>query len=124
MNVVRKYMDLSNLQTSANYNQYNITNKRNTIPDYIANNMPNGLVKISEPQNNKNIENNLKNTDLRQIYSPRFAPSSGSLTESFLRSRSNMSPIFRFNEAATKYEMVSVAPISLTKIKRNIDLII
>ena len=117
-------MELSNLQTSTNYTQYNISNSRTNIPEFIANNMPNGLVKISEPQNNKNIENNLKNTDLRQIYSPRFAPSSGSLTENFLKSRSNSTPIFRFNEAATKYEMVSVAPIHLSKIKKNIDLMI
>ena len=117
-------MDLSNLQTSNYYNQYNISNNRTNIPNYIANNMPNGLVKISEPQNNKNIENNLKNTDLRQIYSPRFAPSSGSLTENFLKSRSNMSPIYRFNEAATKYEMVSMAPINLNNIKKNIDLML
>ena len=117
-------MDPLNLQTSNYYNQYNISNNRTNIPNYIANNMPNGLVKISEPQNNKNIENNLKNTDLRQIYSPRFAPSSGSLTENFLKSRSNMSPIFRFNEAATKYAMVSIAPTQLSNIKKNIDLML
>ena len=117
-------MELSNLQTTTNYNQYNISNNRTNISERFANSMPNGLVRISEPQINKNIEHNLKNTDLRQVYSTRNAPSSGSLTESFLKSRSNMSPIFRFNEAATKYEMISAPPIHLTKIKRNIDLII
>ena len=108
-------MDSLNLQTSNNYNQYNTNNSRINIPDYTAKAMPNGLIKIAEPQYNKNIENNIKNSDLRQIYSPRFAPSSGSLTESFLKSRSIMSPIFRFNEAATKYEMVSISPTNLTK---------
>ena len=115
-------MELSNLQTSNNYNQFDNSNYRTNIPEYTAKAMPNGLIKIAEPQNNKNLENNLKNSDLRQIYSPRFAPSSGSLTESFLKSRSNMSPIFRFNEAATKYEMVSVSPLNLNKIKKNIDI--
>ena len=117
-------MELSNLQTTTNYNQYTISNNRTNMPESIANSMPNGLVRINEPQNNKNIEHNLRNTDLRQVYSARYAPSSGSLTENFLKSRSNMSPIFRFNEAATKYEMISTPPIHLTKIKRSIDLII
>ena len=117
-------MELSSLQTSYNYNQNNTSNYRTNIPEYTAKAMPNGLLKIAEPQNNKNLENNIKNTDLRQIYSPRFAPSSGSLTESFLKSRSNMSPIFRFNEAATKYEMISAPPINLNKIKKNIDIFI
>ena len=117
-------MELSNLQHSTSYNQYNINSIRTNISESVANSMPNGLVTITEPQNNKNIEHNLRNTDLRQVYSTRYAPSSGSLTESFLKSRSNMSPIFRFNEAATKYEMISAPPINLTKIKKNIDLVI
>jgi len=117
-------MELSNTQTTTNFNQYRMNNIRSNISENVANNMPNGLVKVFEPQNSKNIENNIKNSELRQIYSPRFAPSSGSLTENFLKSRSNLTPIFIFNEASTKYEMVSVAPISLTKIKRNIDIII
>tara|TARA_B100001059_G_C17270586_1_gene303414 strand:- start:95 stop:448 length:354 start_codon:yes stop_codon:yes gene_type:complete len=117
-------MEPTNIQTNTNFNQFRINNFRSNIPDNVANNMPNGLVKVSEPQNNKNIDNNIKNSNLRQIYSPRFAPSSGSLTENFLKSRSNLTPIFRFNEASIKYEMISVAPINLTKIKRNIDLII
>ena len=117
-------MELSNLQTATAYNQYNVNSNRINITESVANSMPNGLVRITEPKNNKNIEHNLRNTDLRQVYSARYAPSSGSLTESFLKSRSNMSPIFRFNEAATKYEMISAPPINLTKIKKNIDLII
>jgi len=59
-----------------------------------------------------------------QIYTPRLAPSTGSLTESFLKSRSNMSPIYRFNEAATKYHMTSLAPTFLKQIKNNVDIVI
>ena len=114
-------MDFLNVQPNFNYSSYN---NRTNIPETLANSMPNGLLRISQPTNNKNIEHNLKNSDLRQVYSPRFAPSSGSLTENFLKSRSNFSPIFRFNEAATKYEMVSVPPTHLSKIKKNIDLIL
>ena len=106
------------------YNNFSIRNVRKDLPDNVANSVPNGLVKISEPQNNKNVNNNLKNTSLRQIYVPKLAPSSGSLTENFLKSRARLSPIFRFNEMASKYEMVSVAPITLNQVKKNINLVI
>ena len=110
--------------TISNYTQYSTSNYSTSFKDKVANNMPNGIIKVAEPQNTKNLSNNIKNTDLRQVYTPRLAPSSGSLTVSFLKSRSNMSPIYRFNEAATKYEMTSVSPIFLKQIKKTIDLII
>ena len=107
-----------------NHNQYSINTYNTNMSDKLANNMPNGLLRVAETQINRNIENNLKNTDLRQIYTPRLAPSTGSLTDNFLKSRSNMSPIYRFNEAATKYQMTSVAPTFLKQIKNNVDLVI
>ena len=108
-----------NNNTSYSTNTYNAINS-----DKLANNMPNGLLRVAETQINRNIENNLKNTNLRQIYTPKLAPSTGSLTESFIKSRSNMSPIYRFNEAATKYQMTSVAPTFLKQLKNNVDLVI
>ena len=42
-------MELSNLQTTTNYNQYNISNNRSNITESIANSMPSGLVRINEP---------------------------------------------------------------------------
>ena len=114
----------TNIHPINNPNQHLISANINSMSDKLANSMPNGLLRVAETQTNRNIENNLKNTDLRQIYTPRFAPSAGSLTESFLKSRSNMSPIYRFNEAATKYQMTSVAPTFLKQIKNNVDLVI
>ena len=106
------------------HSQYSINTYNTNMSDKLANNMPNGLLRVAETQINRNIENNLKNTNLRQIYTPKLAPSTGSLTESFLKSRSNMSPIYRFNEAATKYQMTSTSPLFLKQIKSNIDLVI
>src|SRR5210317_2252047 len=107
-----------------NLNQYSINTYNTNMSDILANNMLNGLLRVAETQINRNIENNLKNTNLRQIYAPKLAPSSGSLTESFLKSRANMSPVYRFNEAATKYQMTSIAPIFLKQLKNSVDLVI
>ena len=117
-------MNVFNSQVSHNLNQYSISNTNTNLSDKLANNMPNGLVRITEPKDTKFIANNVRNTDLRQIYSPRLAPSTGSFTENFLKSRSNLSPVFKFNEAATRYQMTSVPPTFLKQIKHNIDLII
>ena len=114
----------TNIHPINNPNQYLISAKNNNISDNTANNMPNSLLRVAETQTNRNIENNLKNTNLRQIFTPKLAPSNGSLTESFLKSRSNMSPVYRFNEAATKYQMTSVAPTFMKQIKNNVDLVI
>ena len=117
-------MNIPNIQPISIYNQHLTRNISANLSDRVANSMPNGLVTVSEPQHNKNLNNNLNNANLRQIYSPKLAPSSGSLTENFIKSRSNLSPVYRFNEAATKYEMTSVAPIFLKQLKKNVDLII
>ena len=118
-------MITTNIHPINNPNQHLIsTNNINNISDKLANSMPNSLLRVSEIQTNRNIENNIKNTNLRQIYTPKLAPSTGSLTESFLKSRSNMSPLYRFNEAATKYQMTSVAPTFLKQLKNNVDLVI
>lgn len=117
-------MDIINSQTSNSYNNYSLGSNNYRSSEKTANNMPNGLIKVPEVQNNKNITNNLDGLDLRQIYSTRLAPSSGSMTVNFLKARSNLSPIFKFNEAATRYEMISSAPLTFTEIKKSIDIMI
>ena len=117
-------MNVINAPINYNLNQYSLNNMTTKISDQLANNMPNGLLRVTEPKDTKFLSNNIKNTNLRQIYSPRLAPSSGSFTENFLKSRSNLSPVFKFNEAATRYQMTSVPPTFLRQIKSNIYLII
>ena len=53
-------MDFLNVQPNFNYSSYN---NRTNIPETLANSMPNGLLRISQPSDNKNIEHNLKNSD-------------------------------------------------------------
>ena len=117
-------MNIQNVHSIHNPSQYSLSSNKVNIPENFAKNMPNALIKVSETQINKNINNNLSNNYLKQMYTPRLAPSSGSLTENFIKSRAGLTPLYKFNEAATKYEAMSVAPILLKQLKKNIDLFI
>ena len=108
-----------NNNTSYSTNTYNAINS-----DKLANNMPNGLLRVAETQTNKNILNNFANNTIKRMFSPKLTPSSGALTENFLKARSNNSPVYINNEASTKYEMISAPPLFLKQIKRNIDIIV
>ena len=44
-----------------NHNQYSINTYNTRMSDKLANNMPNGLLRVAETQINRNIENNIKN---------------------------------------------------------------
>ena len=117
-------MNIQNVHSIHNPSQYSLSSDKVNIPENFAKNMPNALIKVSETQINKNINNNLSNNYLKQMYTPRLAPSSGSLTENFIKSRAGLTPLYKFNEAATKYEAMSVAPIFSKQLKKNIDLFI
>ena len=106
-----------------NENQ-NFTSYNSNISDKTANNMPNGLMRVAEPQNMKNIANRLNNQQLKQIYTAKLSPSSGSLTESFIKAKSILSPVYRYNEAASKYEAISMGPLLLKQLKKNLDMVI
>jgi len=107
-----------------NYNQYSTNTFNNNMSDKLANNMPNGLLRVTETQINKNILNNFANETVKRIFNPKLAPSVGSLTENFLKARSTNTPLYINNEASTKYEMISASPVFLKQIKRNIDLFV
>ena len=83
--------------------------------------MPNGLLRIPSVQNNKDINHQVNNRLLKQIYTQNLAPSIGSLTENFVKAKSLFSPIYRSNEAVAKYEAVSLSPIKLTQVKKDLD---
>ena len=88
-----------------NENQNNNSLSQN-ISDKTANNMPNGLMRVSEPQNSKNIANKLNNQQLKQIYTAKLSPSVGSLTESFIKAKINylfsMTPLREFASSLEK----------------------
>ena len=101
-----------------------INNNKASINDSVANNMPNGLLRIPSVQNNKDINHQVNNRLLKQIYTQKLAPSIGSLTENFVKAKSLFSPIYRSNEAVAKYEAVSLSPLKLTQVKKDLDRLI
>ncbi len=87
-----------------------------------ANTMPMTKNFVSQVSNSNKQNNNFHHNYLKRIYSANLTPSNGSTTESFLKSKSTFSPIFRHNEMATRYEMISSIPMKLYQIKKKINL--
>ena len=83
---------LSQIPNTGNFENH----PRLPINDKIANNMPNGLLRIPNIDNSKNMNNhNVVNHYPKQIFNAHLSPSIGSLTENFVKSKtlfSNMSP--------------------------------
>ena len=98
---------------------------RLSINDKIANNMPNGLLRIPNIDNSKNMNNhNVVNHYPKQIFNSHLSPSIGSLTENFVKSKTLFSPVYRNNEAISRYESISLGPITLKQVKKTLDRII
>ena len=74
--------------------------------------------------NNKNMNNHLVHDYKRNIFTSNLAPSTGSLTENYLKAKTLLSPVYRNNEAIAKYESISMAPIKLAQVKKDLNRII
>ena len=98
--------------------------QKNPINDTFANNMPNGLLRVPSIENNKNMNNHLVHDYKRNIFTSNLAPSIGSLTENFLKAKSLLSPVYRNNEAIAKYEAISLGPLMLKQVKKDLDRVI
>ena len=94
------------------------------INDISANNMPNGLLRVPHIDNSKNMSNHNVNDYRKNIFTTHLAPSTGSLTENYLKAKSLLSPTYRNNEAISKYEAISLGPLVLKQVKRDLDRII
>ena len=94
------------------------------VGDISANNMPNGLLRVPHIDNSKNMSNHHVNAYKKNIFTTHLSPSTGSLTENFIKARSLLSPIYRNNEAVSKYEAVSIGPLMLKQVKKDLDRII
>ena len=94
------------------------------VGDISANNMPNGLLRVPHIDNSKNMSNHHVNAYKKNIFTTHLSPSTGSLTENFIKARSLLSPVYRNNEAVSKYEAVSIGPLMLKQVKRDLDRII
>ncbi len=100
------------------------SSQKNPINDISANNMPNGLLRVPNIENNKNMNNHLVHDYKRNIFTNNLAPSPGSLTENYLKAKSLLSPVYRNNEAIAKYEAISLGPLMLKQVKKDLDRII
>ena len=94
------------------------------INDISANNMPNGLLRVPHIDNSKNMSNHNVNEYKKNIFTTHLSPSTGSSTENFLKARSLLSPVYRNNEAISKYEAISLGPLILKQVKKDLDRII
>ena len=98
--------------------------QKNPISDISANNMPNGLLRVPSIENNKNMNNHLVHDYKRNIFTNNLAPSTGSLTENYLKAKTLLSPVYRNNEAIAKYEAISLGPLMLKQVKKDLDRVI
>ena len=73
-----------------------------------------------------NINNvNTYNPDYNPVrrYNSKQAPSNGSLTEAFLKARITFNPVFMYNEASTRYQMISKIFISNRDLRNNLSMV-
>ena len=86
-----------------------------------ANSVPTNYRTVIEPNVIRKSSNNIPPNYLRQVYMGSNSSSSGSLTESFIRSRASFSPNYMHNEITTRYNMISAIPMKLLQIKQSVD---
>ena len=103
---------------------FGYTVQKSPINDISANNMPNGLLRVPHIENSKNMSNHNVNQYKKNIFTTHLSPSTGSSTENFLKARSLLSPVYRNNEAISKYEAISLGPLMLKQVKKDLDRII
>mgnify|MGYP001161304139 FL=1 len=103
---------------------FGYTVQKAPINDISANSMPNGLLRVPHIENSKNMSNHNVNEYKKNIFTTHLSPSIGSSTENFLKARSLFSPVYRNNEAISKYEAISLGPLMLKQVKKDLDRII
>ena len=103
---------------------FGYTVQKSPLNDISANNMPNGLLRVPSIENNKNMNNHLVHDYKRNIFTSNLAPSIGSLTENYLKAKTLFSPVYRNNEAIAKYEAISLGPLTLKQVKKDLDRVV
>ena len=109
----------------------NITNNQYSIPlvnasrplaketsSISASTVPITSKAIHEPNVLSKTNNNVYPNFIRGLYNFDQNASNGSLTESFIRSRASFSPTYMQNEIATRYNMISLIPDTLSQIRK------
>ena len=107
---------LSSLQS---FNKVNPFSKVDT-----ANGMPINNYRMVEPVSNSiRSKEFIEKEKLKNLYTKTFSFSNGDNTEQYLKSRNLLTPVYIFNEAKTKYDMISKLEVSLPKIKLQVNIL-
>ena len=89
-----------------------------------ANAMPINQHRIVSPvQHNLRSKEYVQKQNIREIYASNLSPSSSLNTEKYLKSKSNLSPVFMHNEAKVKYEMISRIPIKKKDLNAEVNIL-
>ena len=94
---------------------------RNESSSLTANSMPTTGRIVTETGVSKRALNNAPPNFIRHVYVNNQTASIGSLTESFIRSRSSLSPSYFHNEIVSRYNMISTVPKNLTQLKKLVE---
>ncbi|MBF96553.1 MAG: hypothetical protein CMJ13_04945 [Pelagibacterales bacterium] len=109
---------IESLSSIQNFNKVNPFSKVDT-----ANGMPINNYRVVDPVSDSlRSKEFVSKENYKNLYTRTFSFSNGDTTEKFLKSKNLMTPVFIYNEAKTKYDMISKLEISLPKIKLNVDL--
>ena len=108
-----------NFLINPNFNKVNPYTKVDT-----ANGMPINNLRVVEPVNNSlRSKEFVERQNLRDVYAKNLAPSVGFDTEKFLKSRSLLTPVFSYNEAVSKYDMISRINMSNKDIQSEVNIL-
>ena len=89
-----------------------------------ANGMPiNNYRKVDPVSDSIRSKEFVSRENLRNLYTKSFSLSNGDNTEQYLKSKNLFAPVYIYNEAKTKYDMISKLEISLPKIKLQVNIL-
>ena len=110
---------IENLSSLQNFNKVNPYSKVDT-----ANGMPINNYRMVEPvSDNVRSKEFIAKENLRNLYTKSFSFSNGDNTEQYLKSKMLLTPVYIYNEAKTKYDMISKLDDSLPKIKLQVNIL-
>lgn len=106
-------VSLNNFE-NINGNLISNANFANHVPSFVNRSPIKPIESISNPN-----AYDARYNQYSKRYSSNEAPSSGSLTEHYLKARNLSGPVYIHNEARTKYLMVSTLPTKSSNIKES-----
>ena len=110
---------IENLSSLQNYNKINPFSKVDT-----ANGMPINSYRMVEPVSDSiRSKEFIAKENLKNLYSKSFSFSNGDNTQQYLKSKSLLAPVYIYNEAKTKYDMISKLEVSLPKIRLQVNIL-